>query len=62
MYLRISSQYHQFSFFNIEHTCYVSKGGAVLSALASCQCGQVWNPYIDAICGLSLFLVLFFAP
>ena len=35
-----------------------SKGGAVVRALASHQCGPVSNPSVDAICGLSLLLVL----
>ena len=30
-----------------------SKGGAVVRALASHQCGRVSNPGVDAICGLS---------
>ena len=30
-----------------------SKGGAVVRALASHQCGPVSNPGVDAICGLS---------
>ena len=39
-----------------------SKGGAVVRALASHQCGLGLNPGIDTICGLSLLLVLSFAP
>ena len=39
-----------------------SKGGAVVRALASHQCGPGSNPGVDAICGLSLLLVLSFAP
>ena len=35
-----------------------SKGGAVVRALASHQCGPGSNPGIEAICGLSLLLVL----
>ena len=35
-----------------------SKGGAVVRAQASHQCGPGSNPYINAICGLSLLLVL----
>ena len=35
-----------------------SKGGAVVRALASHQFGPGSNPGVDAICGLSLFLVL----
>ena len=38
-----------------------SKGGAVVGALASHQYGLGSNPGVDAICGLSLFLVLSFA-
>ena len=37
-------------------------GGTVVRALASHQCGLGSNPGIDAICGLSLLLVLSFAP
>ena len=39
-----------------------SKGGTVVRALASYQCGPGANPGIDAICGLSLLLVLSLAP
>ena len=39
-----------------------SKGGAVMRALASHQCCPGSNPCVDAICGLSLLLVLSFAP
>ena len=35
---------------------------AVVRALASHQCGPGSNPGVDAICGLSLLLVLSFAP
>ena len=38
------------------------KGGAVVRALVSHQCGLGSNPVVDAICGLSLLLVLSFAP
>ena len=38
------------------------KGGAVMRALASYQCGPGSNPGVDAICGLSLLLVLPLAP
>ena len=34
------------------------KGGAVVRALAPHQCGPGLNPGVDAICGLSLLLVL----
>ena len=39
-----------------------ARDGAVVRALASHQCGLGSNPGIDAICGLSLLLVLSFAP
>jgi len=39
-----------------------SKGGVVVRALASHQCGPGSNPGVDAICGLSLLLVLSLAP
>ena len=39
-----------------------SKGGAVVRALASHQCGPGSNPSVDTICGLSLVLVLSLAP
>ena len=39
-----------------------SKGDAVVRALASHQCGPGSNPGVDAICGLSLLLVLSFSP
>ena len=35
-----------------------SKGGALVRALASHQCGLGSNPGVDAICGSSLLLVL----
>ena len=38
------------------------KGGVVVRALASHQCGLGSNPGVDAICGLSLLLVLSLAP
>ena len=34
----------------------------MVSALASHKCGQGSNPGVDAICGLSLLLVLSFVP
>ena len=37
------------------------KGGAVVRVLASHQCDLSSNPGLDAICGLSLLLVLFLA-
>ena len=39
-----------------------SKGGAVVRAHASHQCGPGSNPGVDGICGLSLLLVLSFSP
>ena len=39
-----------------------SKGGAVVRTPASHQCGPGSNPGVDAICGLSLLLVLSLAP
>ena len=39
-----------------------SKGGAMLRALASHQCGPGSTPGVDAICGLSLLLVVSLAP
>ena len=39
-----------------------SNGVAVVRALTSYQCGPGSNPGVDAICGLSLLLVLSFAP
>ena len=39
-----------------------ARDGAVVRALASNQCGPGSNPGLDAICGLSLLLVLSFAP
>ena len=39
-----------------------ARDGAVVRALASHQCGLGSNPGVDAICELSLLLVLSFAP
>ena len=39
-----------------------ARDGAEVRALASHQCGPGSNPGVDAICGLSLLLVLSFAP
>ena len=39
-----------------------SKGDAVVRALTSHHCGPGSNPGVDVICGLSLLLVLSFAP
>ena len=38
------------------------KGGAVVRALTSHQCGPGSNPGVDAICGLILLLVFSLAP
>ena len=38
------------------------KGGAMLRALASLQCGPGSTPGVDAICALSLLLVVSLAP
>ena len=40
----------------------LSKRGAVVRALTSHQCGPSSNPGVDAICGLSLFLILSLNP
>ena len=45
----------------IQKNILASKGGAVVRALASHQCGPGSYPSVDAICGLSLMLVLSFA-
>ena len=39
-----------------------SKSGVVVRTIASRQSALGSNPGVDAICGLSLFLVLFLAP
>ena len=39
-----------------------ARDGAVVRALASHQCGAGSNPGVHALCGLSLLLVLSFAP
>ena len=39
-----------------------TKGGAMVKALSSHQCGPGSNPSVDAICGFSLLLVLSLAP
>ena len=38
------------------------RGGALLTAHALCQCGPCSHNRVDAICGLSLLLVLPLAP
>ena len=47
---------------NLKQWHWGSKGGAVVRALASHECGPSSNPGVDAICGLSLLLVLSLAP
>ena len=42
--------------------CLGSRDGTVGRALASHRCGSEWIPGLDAICGLSLLLVFFYAP
>ena len=49
-------------FVNDKNLILGSKGGAVVRALASHQCGPGSTPGVDAICGLSLLLVLSLAP
>ena len=39
-----------------------NEDGAVVRAFASNQCGLGSNPGVDAICGLSLLLVLYIVP
>ena len=43
-------------------SCWGARDDAVVRALASHQCGPGLNPGVDAICGLSLSLVLSRAP
>ena len=56
------TQYTNTQYFFLVNTCIRGKGGAVVRALASHQCGPGSNPGVDAICGLSLLLVLSPAP
>ena len=51
-----------FFFFYLQPLLTGAKDGAVVRALGSRQCGPGSNPGVDAICGLSLLLVLSFAP
>ena len=44
------------------HSWLGTKGGTVVREVASHQCSPRSRPVVDAICGLSLFLVLSFAP
>ena len=44
------------------HKCWGARDGAVVRALASHQCGSGSNSGVEAICGLSLLLVLSFVP
>jgi len=46
----------------IKKICLGSKGGTVVKAFASHQSGPGSNPGVNAICGLSLLLVLSLAP
>ena len=56
------TQYTNTQYIFLVYTCIRGKGGAVVRALASHQCGPGSNPGVDAICGLSLLLVLSPAP
>ena len=56
------TQYTNTQYIFLVYTCIRGKGGAVVRALASHQCGPGSNPGVDAICGLSLLLVLSLAP
>ena len=56
------TQYTNTQYFFLVYTCIRGKGSAVVRALASHQCGPGSNPGVDAICGLSLLLVLSPAP
>jgi len=49
-------------FFYLQPLLTGAKDGAVVRALGSRQCGPGSDPGVDAICGLSLLLVLSFAP
>ena len=49
-------------FFYLQPLLTGAKDGVVVRALGSRQCGPGSNPGVDAICGLSLLLVLSFAP
>ena len=46
----------------VVNCCWGARNDAVVRALASHHCGLSSNPGVDAICGLSLSLVLSFAP
>ena len=46
----------------LTYTLDSARDGAAVRALASHQCGPGSNPGVDAMCGLSLLLVLSFAP
>ena len=62
-YRKISSlQYCATILFLVFEEARESKDGAVVRALASHQCGPGSNTGVDAICGLSVLLVLSFAP
>ena len=49
-------------FVHYERSSWGARDGTVVRALASHQCGPGSTPGVDAICGLSLLLVLSFAP
>ena len=55
-YMRIAANESTLSYYTN------ARDGVVVRALASHQCGPDSNPRVDAICGLSLLLVLSFAP
>ena len=64
-----TSNFICFSFFTLvsvsirnRESIVIARDGTVVRALASHQCGTGSTPGVDAICGLSLFLVLSFAP
>ena len=57
-YISIALHYFLTSYISIGG----SKGGAVVRALTSYQCGPGSNPGVYAICGMSLLLVLSLAP
>ena len=54
--------FRRFLFSKLQSHNMGSKGGAVVRALASHLCGPGSNPSVDAICGLSLLLVLYLTP
>ena len=54
--------FRRFLFSKLQNHNMGNKGGAVVRALASHLCGPGSNPSVDAICGLSLLLVLYLTP